>query len=155
MDNISYNTSFPAEPKKAYYDKDKLEKILNNLLSNAFKYTPKNGSVNVIIDHNQDFINLEFSNTGKGIKQEEIKRIFERFYRAEGTEAKGSGLGLALTKELVELHDGTISINSTQNKGTNFKIKLPISLQFLPKKYTSFNHQNESISIPQENNKTI
>ena len=131
-ENISLNTSFPEELVNAFYDKDKLEKIVTNILSNAFKYTSENGSVTITIDHNTNYLNLEITDTGKGIDKEQVKRIFERFYRVEGNEEKGSGIGLALTKELIELHNGKISVDSTKDKGTTFKVRLPISLKYLP-----------------------
>ncbi len=147
-ENISLNTSFPEELDSAFYDKDKLEKIVTNILSNAFKYTSENGSVTVTIDHNSNFLTFEIIDTGKGINKEDVKRIFERFYRVEGSEEKGSGIGLALTKELIELHNGKISVNSTKHKGTTFKVRLPITLEHLPEsisvtvKSTSENNSN-------------
>lgn len=149
--NISLNTSFPDEIDRAFYDKDKLEKILTNVLSNAFKYTPNNGTVIVSVKHNEDFIHLEITDTGKGISQEDVKRIFERFYRVEGTEEKGSGIGLALTKELIDLHNGKISVDSTQHKGTTFKIKLPISLKHLPQAISVVSSNQENLNMASEN----
>ena len=144
--NISLNTSFPDEIEHAFFDKDKLEKIITNLLSNAFKYTPGSGTVTVSIDYNQDFLNLEVTDTGKGISKDDVKRIFERFYRVEGNEEKGSGIGLALTKELIDLHNGQISVNSTQHKGTTFKVKLPITLKHLPQSMSVIGITGEQLS---------
>ena len=131
-ENISLNSSFPQEVNQAFFDKDKLEKILTNVLSNAFKYTSENGSVTVDVDRKKNHLILEVMDTGKGIAKEEVKRIFDRFYRVEGSEEKGSGIGLALTKELVELHNGNISVDSVKGQGTTFKIRLPITLTHLP-----------------------
>ncbi|MBR9914455.1 MAG: response regulator [Algicola sp.] len=131
-ENISLNTSFPEELERAFYDKDKLEKIVTNILSNAFKYTSENGSVTVTVGYNDTHIIIKVSDTGKGISKEELPRIFDRFYRVEGSEKKGSGIGLALTKELVDLHNGSISVDSTKSKGTTFKVRLPITLNNLP-----------------------
>lgn len=131
--NISLNTQFPPEIEEAYYDKDKLEKIVSNLLSNAFKYTPNNGTVTVIIAHKNDALSMEISDTGKGINKEELKRVFDRFYRVEGSEAKGSGIGLSLVKELVDLHNGKLNVDSIIGQGTTFKVTLPITLAVLPK----------------------
>jgi len=132
-ENISLNTNFPQELDHAYYDKDKLEKIIVNLLSNAFKYTSENGSVSVIVDHDDTHISIQITDTGTGISSQEVKRIFERFYRVEGNEKKGSGIGLALTKELIEVQNGRISVDSTKGIGTTFKVRLPITLEYLPK----------------------
>ncbi|WP_343487556.1 ATP-binding protein [Allomuricauda sp. d1] len=142
--NISLNTHFSEESDDAYYDKDKLEKIVNNLLSNAFKYTPDGGAVHVNVSHSDKYLFLKVSDTGNGMHKTEIDRIFDRFYRVEGTEAKGSGIGLALTKELVTLHNGQINVHSEKRRGTTFKIRLPIRLEDLP----------ESIQLQQTEDKS-
>lgn len=129
---ISFNTSFPEELSAAYYDKDKLEKILSNLLSNAFKYTPARGAVTFIIDYSNSHYIIEISDTGTGMDKEDVKRVFERFYRVEGTEANGSGIGLTITKEIVDLHNGQISVNSRIGAGTSFKVRIPYTLTLLP-----------------------
>ncbi|MBT8210443.1 MAG: response regulator [Eudoraea sp.] len=131
--NISLNTHFPEEMEKAYYDKDKLEKILNNLLSNSFKYTPAGGAVTVNVSCSDKTLLIEISDSGNGMSKKEIDRIFDRFYRVEGSEVKGSGIGLALTKELVDLHRGQISVHSEKGRGTTFKVRLPLELSLLPK----------------------
>ncbi|WP_445383363.1 hybrid sensor histidine kinase/response regulator transcription factor [Robiginitalea sp. IMCC43444] len=130
--NISLNTHFPEEIDRAYYDRDKLEKILNNLLSNAFKYTPAGGAVSVSLSKKDNMLLLDISDTGNGMDKKEVDRIFERFYRVEGTEVKGSGIGLALTKELIDLYQGQISVQSEKGRGTTFKVRLPILLKDLP-----------------------
>lgn len=130
--NINLHTHCSADNPQAFYDADKLEKILTNLLSNAFKYTPDGGTITAVIDLGADYLSLEVSDTGKGIDKAEIKHIFERFYRVEGSEKKGSGIGLALTKELVDLHQGTIRVESVKGMGTTFRVRLPISLKELP-----------------------
>lgn len=158
--NISLNTHFPKELPKAYYDKDKLEKIINNLLSNAFKYTPQGGAVSVQISHMSTNILIEIGDTGKGISKQEIDRIFDRFYRVEGTEAKGSGIGLALTKELIDLHNGQISVHSEKGRGTTFKVRIPITLNTLPdtvviqKKTAPEIPSQETLIAPSINNRT-
>ena len=131
--NISLNTQFPKEIEHALFDEDKLMKITGNLLSNAFKYTPKNGSVSVIVDQVNGSIQIEISDTGKGIDKEELKLVFDRFYRVEGSEERGSGIGLSLVKELVDLHNGNLSVDSIIGQGTSFKVSLPITLEGLPK----------------------
>ena len=131
--NITLSTVFPDEVYNAFYDRDKLEKIVTNVLSNAFKYTPSGGAVQVQLGHDQEYLFLEISDTGEGIETEDIHRIFERFYRVEGSEERGSGIGLALTKELVDLHRGQIEVSSKRGVGTTFNIRLPITLAGLPK----------------------
>ena len=131
--SISLNTSFPKEIDTAFFDKSKLEKIIFNLLSNAFKYTSEGGAVTLTVHHDEKHLVVEISDTGPGIEKNELKRIFERFYRVEGSEEKGSGIGLALTKELVDLHQGQISVSSVMGQGTTFKVRMPFTLQDLPK----------------------
>lgn len=130
--NVSLNTHFSGKFEEAYYDQDKLEKIVNNLLSNAFKYTSQGGAVSVNVNLTDENLSLEISDTGDGMHKKEIDRIFDRFYRVEGTEAKGSGIGLALTKELVTLQNGQINVHSEKGRGTTFKVRLPVTLKNLP-----------------------
>lgn len=130
--NISLNTSFPKEIKDSYYDKDKLEKILSNLLSNAFKYSHEGGTVTLTMENNDSHFTIEVSDTGDGMAKDDVIHIFDRFYRVEGTEQAGSGIGLALTKEMVDLHKGTINVNSRIGEGTSFKVRLPYKIEFFP-----------------------
>ncbi len=141
---INLNTHFPSELENAFYDKDKLEKIVSNLVSNAIKYTPENGIVSFTATTRNGQLCIEVSDTGKGIKSEDQKKIFERFYRVEGSEEKGSGIGLALTKELVELHKGRINVSSTVGEGTTFKVRLPYLLKDLPENRHILNQVEES-----------
>ncbi len=154
--NIELN--FQAEEKNivVFIDRDKLEKIIFNLLSNAFKFTGEGGIVQVKVGSKQyavgkkeskDFANfqlpsaspgmcvlLKISDTGRGIPSEKLPHIFDRFYQADQTYTKdqeGSGIGLALTKELVELHHGKISVESKLGKGTTFTIWLPMGKEHL------------------------
>lgn len=110
-------------------DDDKLQKVINNLLSNAIKFTPSGGKVTVHIgcDEAEEQVMITLSDTGKGITKEDLPYIFDRYYKTFDTEGNlGNGIGMALTKELVELLDGNISVESNILKGTTFKITLPI-----------------------------
>lgn len=124
----------------AYYDPLKLEKIIVNLLSNAFKYSPEGGSVSVSITNEHNSLQFEVTDTGKGIPEAELPHIFDRFYRTEGSEAKGSGIGLALCKELVAVHNGSIEVSSQPGTGTSFRLQIPTQLEALPK--DSYIHQS-------------
>ena len=160
--------SFSSRPDeiRAYIDKEKFENIINNLLSNAFKFTPEGGSIEVMIDSQAELVSASETNkipkqvrddnfagsnvrddnfaernvrddniiritirdTGMGIPEEKLPRIFDRFYQVDGShrrEHEGTGIGLALTKELVELHKGMIEVESTEGKGTLFTIRIP------------------------------
>lgn len=130
---IDYEVVFNSGSKMAYFDSDKLQKIIANILSNAFKYTGERGKVAVIVDFDEENLNLSVSDTGSGISKEDLTNVFDRFYRVEGSEQTGSGIGLALTKELVDLHQGEIKVVSETGKGTTFYLKVPIALEVLPK----------------------
>ncbi len=128
---IQFSISAP-DKLIAWIDEDKLDKIMFNILSNAFKHTPPKGIINVVIqtEQKQDigYVKLFISDTGTGISQDRLPFIFERFFGDEiGIES--NGIGLSLTKELVELHKGTISVESELNKGTTFVVELPVDSQ--------------------------
>jgi two-component system sensor histidine kinase VicK len=110
-------------------DKDRLEQVLINLLSNAIKYTPDKGEISVFVGKTINDAYIKLSDNGVGIPEQDIPRIFERFYRvdkARSREMGGTGLGLSIAKEIVEAHDGNILITSTEGKGTDVIVKLPI-----------------------------
>ena len=128
---IKFSITAP-EKLVAWFDEDKIDKILFNILSNAFKHTPSNGIIDVVIqtELKQDvtYLRLFISDTGTGISQDRIPFIFERFFGDEiGIES--NGIGLSLTKELVEIHKGIISVESEVNKGTTFVVEIPIDSQ--------------------------
>lgn len=114
----------------AIYDSDKLEKIMYNLISNAFKFTPRGGEIKVeAYIENQKYLNVVVSDTGVGIPKEKLPYIFDRFYQT-GNSARdqaGTGIGLSLAKELIELHEGEISVKSEEGEGTVFSLTIPIS----------------------------
>ena len=124
--HIHFQTSFPENDRKAWYDQDKMEKIIVNLLSNAFKYTPKKGSVAIKTALDNGRLKISVEDNGPGISEEDLDKIFDRFYRIEGAADKGTGIGLALVKELVELHRGQITVESVPGKGTAFKVSLSV-----------------------------
>jgi DNA-binding response OmpR family regulator/two-component sensor histidine kinase len=122
------------EVLETYFDKDKLEKILFNLLSNAFKYTPAAGKVQVEVvfsgnEKGSNSIQLIVKDSGIGIPKEMHEKIFERFYQLSSPgdiQSSGSGIGLVITKEFVKLHGGSIAVESEPEKGTSFIVTLPI-----------------------------
>jgi signal transduction histidine kinase/ligand-binding sensor domain-containing protein/DNA-binding response OmpR family regulator len=175
--SVALNVETEGDEIEAYFDRDKLEKILTNLLSNAFKFTPEGGSVAVSIQCHAErseesraapntgrddersrsmtqaahdtlrlrpaqttsgaalrvtregYVTITVSDTGIGIPADQLDKIFDRFYQVDASqtrEQEGTGIGLALTKELVELHHGTISVRSEVGKGTEFTVRLPL-----------------------------
>ncbi|WP_445636675.1 histidine kinase [Nostoc sp. DSM 114161] len=118
-----------------YLDMEKFDKVVYNLLSNAMKFTPEGGTIGVRLKSEGDRCILEVQDTGIGIVKEQIPHLFERFRQAEGSANRsyeGSGLGLALVKELVELHSGQVSVDSVYGEGTTFKLSLVTGTAHLP-----------------------
>jgi DNA-binding response OmpR family regulator/anti-sigma regulatory factor (Ser/Thr protein kinase) len=116
-----------AEDIALYIDPRKMEDVMSNLLINALKFTPPGGEVRVRVTGSTDSVEISVSDTGPGIPAQELANIFDRFYQADTTyeyHQKGSGIGLALAKELVELHGGTIEANSREGQGSEFIIRL-------------------------------
>ena len=129
--HLSVDTAnFPADTW-LLLDAEKMERIYFNLLSNAFKFTPENGTVVVTLSSlgssESSIVRLQVSDTGKGISAEHLQHIFERFYQPEVSHA-GSGIGLALVKAFVEMHGGSIRAESVEGSGTNFIVDLPMHL---------------------------
>jgi PAS domain S-box-containing protein len=121
-------------PSPVHVDRDMWEKIVLNLLSNAFKFTLE-GGIRVELSTTGDGATLAVIDTGVGVPQEEVPRLFERFHRVEGTHGRtheGTGIGLALVQELVRLHGGDISAKSTRGKGTAFTLHIPYGTSHLP-----------------------
>jgi len=111
-------------------DKVRLRQLLLNLIDNAIKYTPEEGTVSLSLEKQNGYAQLIVQDTGIGIPQQEIPKIFDRFYRvdkARTRELGGSGLGLSITKWIAELHKGYIEVESEVNKGSKFRVMLPIS----------------------------
>jgi signal transduction histidine kinase len=107
-------------------DKNKMIEVIQNLVSNSIKFTPKGGKITVEIDYSEQEIIISIIDTGMGIPQNDIEHVFDRFYRVyrPGKEIKGTGLGLAIVRQIIELHDGTIKAQSRMD-GAEFIIKLP------------------------------
>lgn len=135
-EQITYYCQFPAEPLWVHFDPDKLEKIFTNLLSNALKFTPAGGEVTLSVEEieryiSQSIVKVTLQDSGIGIPSAQLTQIFDRFHQIDASNTRsyeGTGIGLALVKELVELHGGRITVNSAENKGTTFQISLPLAL---------------------------
>jgi signal transduction histidine kinase/DNA-binding response OmpR family regulator len=124
---ITFMIDIKEEVSSGWFDQDNVQKILNNLLSNAFKFTPEKGLIAFIAYYENDFVVMQVKDTGPGISSEQQEQIFERFHQNRDTEQNGgSGIGLTLTKELVLLHRGIIAVESTPGMGSTFTVKLPV-----------------------------
>lgn len=121
---IEYRLENMLQEKQVWCDANYIELILNNLLSNSFKYTSSGGSIVLTVKEVNCMLLLEVSDTGKGIPEDKQQFIFERFYQVDNDHV-GSGIGLSLVKRLVELHHGSITFDSTLGKGCTFYVKLP------------------------------
>ncbi|HRE56616.1 MAG TPA: hybrid sensor histidine kinase/response regulator [Candidatus Kapabacteria bacterium] len=127
---LVFQHSLPQSPFVVTADEPKITQVINNLLSNAIKFTPKGGSVFVTLSaHNDTQLCITVKDTGIGIPPEHLPKVFEKFgnHQRSGTSGeKGTGLGMTIVKRFVELHDGTIDVQSQQGVGTTFTIILPI-----------------------------
>jgi signal transduction histidine kinase/DNA-binding response OmpR family regulator len=134
------NLEFQTKSKEItfYFDSQKMERVMNNLLINAVKYTPPNGNITVSVSRSKqlqeknarpvEFVNISVNDTGPGIPPEHINYIFDRFFQAERfktEDREGTGIGLALVKEYVELHHGKIDVHSMEGKGSEFVLHFP------------------------------
>ena len=149
---IRYDQLYYESEINAWYDHDKIEKILTNILSNAFHYSLDGGKIRVEVDTcnsienkelsdtlksenrtavAEDYFYISVSDTGKGISKEDIDRIFKRFYKVEDSDGTGMGIGLSLVKKLLEMHKAEIHITSEINKGSSFIVYFPMGKEYL------------------------
>jgi signal transduction histidine kinase len=116
------------EALPAEIDIDRIEQVIANLLTNAIKYSPAGGLIRVTVEKQGDMANVSVTDTGIGIPETAVPRLFERYFRAPGSEkaAKGIGLGLFVTKRLVEAHGGTVAVQTSVGKGSTFSFRVPL-----------------------------
>ncbi|WP_291959310.1 two-component regulator propeller domain-containing protein [Maribacter sp.] len=182
--NISLSFESQSYASEVWFDWDKLEKILNNLIANAIKFTNENGSVTVRLRISKDkskfeirggemeseFVSIEIEDNGPGIPHDQLPHIFERFYQVnknnEASSKPGSGIGLAITKDLIDLHYGAIEVDSNLGVGTRFILKLPIGNEHLlpeeiaqysepPQKTAETNSRLETTIVENVKKKTV
>ena len=125
---VHFHFEKDTEALEVWYDSRQLQKVVNNLLSNAFKYTPKGGDIWLKVSRLETEAVIEVRDTGKGIARGDIKKIFERFYQSgdEKGSLPGTGIGLALSKGIIELHKGRIEVSSRMGEGTAFTVYLKL-----------------------------
>ena len=151
---ITYTLHSELEDKEVLFDANYLELIVNNLLSNAFKYTESGQSITVTLKEENGWLLLQVSDTGIGIPINKQGKIFERFYQIE-SEHVGS-IGLSLVQRLIELHHGRIELDSEENKGSTFSVYLPQDLSvYKPSELASNNEQNEEEQVYSTNSKAM
>jgi signal transduction histidine kinase len=127
---LSINTDIPDGLPACYVDQHRVSQILKNLVSNAIIHTPKHGKINISVRKLDNQVEISVADTGEGISQEDLPYIFERFYRADKSRTRvtgGTGLGLTITKRLVEAHGGEIKVESEPGKGSKFYFTVPVA----------------------------
>ncbi len=125
--NIVFRKELPDSVEPSYLDKDLLRVAINNILSNAIKYSHSGGEITVTLGVHDNNLVLSVADEGIGISEEDKERVFEKFFRSEDEAARnrsGHGLGLSLVREIIELHNGSVSIESTKGQGTVFTVRL-------------------------------
>ncbi len=133
--SIDYQFTTETNHLIAWFDADKLEKIIVNLLSNAFKYSKDEGKIYLhvttkIDESGKNSVSIKITDTGTGIPADQVNKIFNRFYQVDDkNEISGMGIGLSIVKELVELHKGKISVNSKKGEGTSFELTFPVDYE--------------------------
>jgi PAS domain S-box-containing protein len=125
---IDLQFSAPSETPVIHADRNSMEEIFTNLISNAIKYTPEQGKVRIVLGEEKGFVKASVSDTGIGIEEKDLSRIFDKFYRVKTAETRqivGTGLGLSIVKSIVAAHLGSISVESNVGAGSTFTVLLP------------------------------
>ena len=152
---ITYTLHSDLEDKEVLFDPNYLELIVNNLLSNAFKYTESGQSITVTLKEENNYLVLQVSDTGIGIPINKQGKIFERFYQIE-SEHVGSGIGLSLIQRLVELHHGHIELDSEEGKGSTFSVYLPQDISiYKPSELAANGNKSEEEQVYSTNSKEM
>lgn len=125
--NKNITLTFNGEHTEIFADKDKMTQVVVNLISNALKYTPENGAIDITLKEHNNIVEFKVKDNGIGISEEDLPNIFERFYRADKSRSRqtgGAGIGLTITKSIVEAHGGEIQVRSKLNEGSEFILEL-------------------------------
>src|SRR5699024_3387220 len=128
--NIDLKLTMETDSHIAIFDSDAIEQVFTNLIDNAFRHTEESGFVHVKINNNEQGFEVSIEDSGSGIPEEDLPFVFERFYKADKArtrngQKKGTGLGLAIVKNIIDAHDGVITVKSKLNQGTTFHFKIP------------------------------
>ena len=125
QEGVALSAALPAQIPDVDVDPDRMVQVLSNLIGNAIKYTPRDGSVRVSAEADEDVVRITISDTGVGIAEDELPRVFDRFWQSKRTNRSGAGLGLAITRGIVRAHGGRIWIESTVGAGTVVHFTVP------------------------------
>lgn len=137
LHHIDFKITYDFSPFPVFIDRDKMEKVFYNLLSNAFKFTPEGGNISIVIAKKGESVSCIFKDSGIGIEPEFQDEIFRRFYEKDNNhpslrvQNEGTGIGLALSLQMVKLHKGEIKVESEPNKGASFEVTFPINLNLV------------------------
>ena len=145
--NINFLVTLPEVTSWLWFDMDKFEKILYNLLDNAFKYTPENGEVEIKAKVDADSYIIEIRDSGIGILENQKSIIFRKYYRASNvvnSKIPGSGVGLLIVNELLKLHNGTVTFSSREGEGTTFVLALPLGRKHFAEQLVDYVEQLET-----------
>ncbi|MEJ2399365.1 MAG: ATP-binding protein, partial [Gammaproteobacteria bacterium] len=124
--NLVLTTHIPAQPAFVSADIGLIQRVLENLIENAIKYTPAGGQIGISLVHGNNGVATSISDTGQGIPESDLPHIFERFYRVDKhRDEDGTGLGLAIAKRIIQLHTSSIDVASRPDSGTTFSFRLP------------------------------
>ncbi|MBI2020963.1 Cache 3/Cache 2 fusion domain-containing protein [Candidatus Giovannonibacteria bacterium] len=135
----SINLTFENKTKnlpQIFADPEKITLVVTNLLDNAFKYTPKNGNISLVLDKQNNFAVVSIKDNGVGIPETEKKRVFTKFFRASNVlkmDTEGTGLGLFIVRNILKRHGGNITFSSKLGEGTTFSLTLPLNKEYVPK----------------------
>jgi signal transduction histidine kinase len=124
------STRAPTTPLFVLADRQRIAQVLTNLLSNASKFTPVGGHVTIALEPEKGQVRVSVIDTGIGMTREEQARLFTKFYRADNAavqEAEGTGLGLVITRTLVQMHGGDVEVSSAPGEGSTFSFRLPLA----------------------------
>lgn len=151
--NIDLQLICPYDEVQLWFSQDKMDKIIQNLLSNAFKFTLSGGKVTVSLSLDSGSAVLTVSDTGRGISKDDLPHVFNRFFQAEldkYTEGAGSGIGLALVRDLVQLHGGTIVVKSKIGQGSTFAVEIPLGKDHLATIDFIEGNPLQSVKVPKQ-----
>ncbi len=154
--DIQFNLVADRQELNLYLDKDKIEMVFHNLLGNSLKFTPEGGKIDIQVFTQSTSVEVHFINSGKSIPQDELSRVFDRYFQGSNTTedlSQGTGLGLAIVKELVELHKGSIRAESPSSESTIFRLRLQLGKDHLEREEIELQtaaHETQEMSIVQE-----